>query len=137
MSTDPFIEYEGNSSALRPLGELPTLRLVDAERDVRGWEIRAQDGQLLGAVADILIDVDRLEANSLLVSLAGGHHQGRPGVVPLRALAPEDRTRRRLTLGDGMAPIRVRYQSTTRLALWAAIAIAIVTLAWWVMGAFG
>jgi multidrug transporter EmrE-like cation transporter len=36
-----------------------------------------------------------------------------------------------------MAAIAVRYVSTTRYAIWGAIAVAIIALAGWILGFFG
>jgi hypothetical protein len=132
-----FVEYDDESPALRPLAEVPALRLVHSHRDVRGWEIHGQDGRPLGRVVDLLVDVDALQAKALLVSRAGERGDGSRAVVRLQALAPEDRAHRRLTPGAGMEPIALRYQSTTRFTLWAAIVIVIVAFAAWMMGVFG
>jgi hypothetical protein len=137
MSTNEFPEYDANSMAVRPLTELPTLRVADRARDVRGWEVRDQDGGRLGTVVDLLVDVDRLRADALLVSLAGGDRAGAGVVVPLHGLSAEHGGDRRLVPGEGMPPIGLRYQSTTRYAIWVAIAFVIVALAGWVLGFFG
>ncbi len=136
MSTNGFLAYDKNSMVVRPLTELPTLGVADRARDVRGWEVRGHDGRLLGTVADLLVDIDRLRADSLLVSLAGGDGAGGMVVVPLNGLSPEHGSNRRLVPGEGMPPIGLRYQSTTRYAIWAAIAVAIIALAGWVLGFF-
>jgi sporulation protein YlmC with PRC-barrel domain len=135
MSTNEFLEYDKNSMAVRPLAELPMLRLVDGARDVRGWEVLARDGRRLGTVADVLVDIDRLRADTLLVSLAGDG-AGATVVVPLAGLSAEHGGHRRLVSGEGMPPIAVHYQSTTRYAIWAAIAVAIIALAGWILGFF-
>ena len=134
MSTNGFLEYDRNSVAVRPLAELPTLRVTDSARDVRGWEVHGQDGRRLGTVADLLVDIDRLMADTLLVSLAGGDHADSMVLVPLDRLAPERGSDHRLVPGDGMAPIALRYQSTTRYAGWGAIGLAIIVLAAWILG---
>ena len=137
MSTNEFLEYDKNSVAVRPLAELPMLMLADPARDVRGWEVYDRDGGRLGTVADLLIDIDRLRADALLLSPVGEDRSGPLMVVPLEGLAPEHGGYRRLVPGDGVAPIAVRYQSTTRYAVWAAIALAIIALAGWLLGVFG
>ena len=136
MSTNAFPAYDTNSMVVRPLTELPTLRVVDRARDVRGWEVRAHDGRRLGTVADLLVDMDRLTADTLLVSLDPGDSAGAMVVVPLHGLSPEHGSDRRLVPGAGMPPIALRYQSTTRYAIWVAIALVIVALAGWVLGFF-
>ena len=136
MSTNGFPEYDANSIVVRPLTELPTLRLVDQARDVRGWQVRGHDGRRLGTVADLLVDIDRLEADTLLVSLAGGDRAGTMVVVPVHDVSPEPGNSLRLVPGEGMPPFGLRYQSTTRYAVWVAIAVVIVSLAGWVLGFF-
>ena len=55
----------------RRLSQLPALVVADSRGDVRGWPVIAHDGRTLGTVADLLVDVDRLTADFLLVSMAG------------------------------------------------------------------
>lgn len=136
MSTNEFPAYDANSMVVRPLTELPTLRVADRARDVRGWEVRGHDGGRLGTVVDLLVDIDRLKADTLLVSLGRGDRAGARVVVPLHGLSPEQAGSRRLAPGEGMPPIGLRYQSTTRYAIWVAIAVVIVALAGWVLGLF-
>ena len=121
---------------MRPLAELPTLRVAERARDVRGWEVRGHDGRRLGTVADLLVDIDQLRADTLLVSLAGGDRAGAMVVVPLHGLSPEHGTNLRLVPGEGMPPIGLRYQSTTHYAIWVAIAGVIIALAGWLLGFF-
>ena len=136
MSTKGFLAYDTNSMVVRPLTELPTLRVADRARDVRGWEVRGHDGRRLGTVTDLLVDIDRLRAETLLVSLDGGDRAGAMVVVPLHGFSPERGSNRRLVPGEGMPPIGLRYQSTTRYAVWVAIAVVIIALAGWVLGFF-
>jgi sporulation protein YlmC with PRC-barrel domain len=136
MSTNGFHAYDKNSMVVRPLSELPTLRVADRARDVRGWEVRSHDGRRLGTVADLLVDIDRLRADTLLVSLAGSDRAGAMVVVSLHGLSPEHGSNRRLVPGEGMPPIGLRYQSTTRYAIWVAIAVVIIALAGWALGFF-
>ena len=136
MSTNGFLAYDTESMVVRPLTELPMLRVADAARDVRGWEVRGHDGRRLGTVADLLVDIDRLRADTVLVLLAGGDRPGAMVVVPLNGLSPEDGRHLRLVPGEGMPPIGLRYLSTTRYAIWGAIAAIIIALAGWVLGLF-
>jgi len=136
MSTGEFPAYDTNSMVVRPLSEVPTLRVADRARDVRGCEVCGDDGRRLGTVTDLLVDIDRLKADTLLVSLTGGDRAGAMVVVPLHGLSPEPGSNRRLVPGKGMPPIRLRYQSTTRYVIWAAIAVVIMALAGWVLGFF-
>ena len=136
MSTGGFLAYDKDSFVARPLTELPMLRLADQARDVRGWEIYGQDGHRLGTVVDLLVDIDRLRADALLVSPAGSDDAGAMLVVPLRSLSPDCGSPRRMVPGEGMPPIAIRYQSTTRYALWVAIVAAMLALAGWMLGFF-
>jgi sporulation protein YlmC with PRC-barrel domain len=136
MSTNGFLAYDTDSIVVRPLTELPALRVADRARDVRGWEVRGRDGRRLGTVMDLLVDIDRLRADTLLVSLAGGERAGAMVVVPLHGLSPEHGSNRRLVPGEGMPPIALRHQSTTRYAIWVAIAVVIIALVGWVLGFF-
>jgi sporulation protein YlmC with PRC-barrel domain len=76
MSTNGFLAYDKDSFVVRPLTELPMLRLADRARDVRGWDVYGRDGRRLGIVVDLLVDIDRLRADTLLVSPAGSDHAG-------------------------------------------------------------
>ena len=136
MSTNGFHAYDKNSMVVRPLTELPTLRVADRARDVRGWEVRSHDARPLGTVADLLVDIDRLRADTLLVSLAGSDRAGALVVVSLHGLSPERGSNRRLVPGEGMPPIDLRYTSTTHYAIWVAIAVVIIGLAGWALGFF-
>lgn len=136
LSMNGFPPYEKNSLVVRPLIELPMLRLADRAQDVRGWEVCGHDGRRLGTVVDLLVDIDRLRAETLLVSLARSDHAGAMVVVPLHRLSPEHGSHRRLVAGEGMPPIAIRYQSTTRYAIWVAIAVATTALAGWILGFF-
>ena len=136
MSTNGFPAYDTDSIVVRPLDELPMLRVADPADDVRGWEVCGHDGRLIGTVADLLVDVDRLRADTLLVVLAGGDRTGAMVVVPLHGLSPEDGRHHRLVPGEGMRPITLRYESTTRFAIWAAIVAVIVALGGWALGFF-
>jgi hypothetical protein len=108
---------------VRPLGDLPALRLPDGERDVRGWELRDTDGELLGVVTDLLADPDRLVSEFLVVS----DDVSAESVVPVARLEIRGS---HLVPGSGLEPIRLQYQSTTHLTLWAAAAAVLVVLIW-------
>ena len=136
MSTNGFLAYDQNSVVARPLAELPTLRLVAGARDLRGWGVHDHDGRRLGNVVDFLVDIDRLRADTLLVSLVGGDHAGALVVVPLDSLSPQHGAHHRLVPGEGIPPIAIGYQSTTRFSTWAAIAVAIIALVGWMLGFF-
>lgn len=110
-------------SHLRPLADLPALRLADGARDVRGWEVRGARGELLGVVADLLADPDRLVSEFLVVSDDGSSES-------IVAVAGLEIRGSQLVPGSGLEPIRLQYQSTTHLTLWAVAATALVVLVW-------
>ena len=108
---------------VRPLGDLPALRLADGARDLRGWELRDPGGELLGVVTDLLADPDRLVSEFLVVS----------DDVSAESIVPVARMEIRgphLVPGSGIEPIPLRYQSTTHLTLWAAAGAALLVLIW-------
>jgi hypothetical protein len=109
---------------LRPLAELPALRVADGAGDVRGWEVRDTGGDVLGLVTDLLADPDRLVSEFLVVSTKASSGES---IVPLDRMEIQ---RSHLVPGGGLAPIPLRYQSTTHLTLWAAAAAAVVILVW-------
>ena len=137
MSTSEFLAYDRNSVAVRPLAELPMLRLADRAQDVRRWEVYGRDGRRIGIVADLLVDIDRLRSDTLLVSVVEEGRSGALVVAPLQGLALERGSNRRLVRGEGIPPIAVRYQSTTRYAIWGVVAVAAIALAGWILGFFG
>ena len=89
--------------AARPLAELPALTIADSSRDVRGWQIQADTGEVLGIVSDLLADPDGLVAEFLVVSAVNA---GAQVVVPVAALAAQQS---HLALGSGLQPITLRY----------------------------
>lgn len=107
------------------LDALPSLVIADATDDVRGWEVRSEDGRLLGRVSDLLVDPDRLTAEFLAITPAG------PGdadvSVPLSSLEPRSGY---LVRGRGMRSIGLRYRSTTRLTLWTVLAVVVLLVGW-------
>ncbi len=110
---------------LQPLAEFPALDIADPRRDVRGWEIRSENGEVLGRVSDLLADPDRLIAEFLVVSsvTAGGVHT----FVPVAALSPRSEY---LVLGGGVQPIKLRYVSTFRLTAATAAGAVLVIILW-------
>ena len=114
---------DGHASHLRPLADLPALRLADGARDVRGWEVQNADGEVVGVVTDLLADPDRLMAELLLVSDAASGES----IVPISRMQVRGS---HLVPGGGLEPIPLRYQSTVRLTLWTAAAAALLVLIW-------
>ena len=120
-------ETRDNSMRLQPLRELPALTLDREEADVRGWAVTGRDGGPVGHVTDLLADPDALQADYVIVTIdAEDRRAGQAEtVVPVAALraVPEQQ---QLISDGGMRPIRLRYQSTTRLVWWAAALLIVV-----------
>ena len=129
--SNPWLPVKPPPSRLQPLAELPALAVADARRDVRGWEIRSDDGQVLGLVSDLLADPDRLVAEYLVVSLVKGG--GVKVFVPVATLATRPEY---LVLGSGVQPIKLRYVSTLRLTATTAAAAALVVIILWSLRIF-
>ena len=121
---DVHRSQSGHASHLRPLAELPALRLAAGARDLRGWRVHDADGSLLGTVRDLLADPDRLVAEFLLVSNSADAGEA---IVPLSGVEIRDS---QLVPGRGLEPVPLRYLSTVRLTLWAAAVAALLVLAW-------
>jgi hypothetical protein len=121
----PELPVKSAPPTVQPLAELPALNIADVSRDIRGWEIRSDAGDILGVVSDLLADPDRLVAEFLVVS------PSKPGdvqIVPLAALSARPPY---LVLGSGLEPIKLRYVSTVRLAAQTgAIAAFVVIIGW-------
>jgi hypothetical protein len=116
---------------LQPLADLPALVIADASRDVRGWEIRSETGQVLGVVSDLLADPDRLVAEFLVVSpVRAGDAESFVPVAALAARPPH------LLLGSGLQPIKLRYVSTVRLTARTATAAALLVFIVWSLRVF-
>ena len=107
-------------------------------------KLEDQQGHLLHLekkYADGISELRKLRAledeNARLKRLVRGGRAGATVVIPIDGLSAEHGSHRRLVSGEGMPPIAVRYQSTTRYAIWVAIAVGIVALAGWILGFFG
>lgn len=120
------LPVESPPPTLQPLAELPALIVADARRDVRGWEIRTEEGHVLGVVSDLLSDPDRLLAAILIVSSpeAGGSDS----YVPLSAVSARAG---HLVLGGSLRPIKLRYRSTVRLTARVAAAATLLLIVVW------
>ena len=129
MKREPDVPVDIPEPKLQRLTEVPALLVADKSRDIRGWEIRAEDGHVLGVVADLLADVDRLVVQSVIVSPA------EPGAIrPLVSLAELSTRRDHLVFGGGLPPIPLCYRSTARLTAWTAGTAALIVLIVWSVG---
>ena len=54
---------------LRRLRDLADFEVADDNPDVRGWTVRGNDGQALGAVFELIVDVEALKVRYLDVEL--------------------------------------------------------------------
>jgi len=133
MDLSVLPKFVTTSPDLRPLSELPAILVAQSDRDVRGREVIAYDGRVLGHVVDLLVDVDRLSADFLVVAIGGGPAAGGRALVPVRAVRQEGT---RLVAGIGMKPIELRYRSTSWPAMWATLVTAVILLVAWALGAF-
>lgn len=59
---------------LRRLRDLTDFEVADNNPDVRGWTVRGSDGQALGTVFELIVDVDALKVRYLDVKLDGRFH---------------------------------------------------------------
>jgi hypothetical protein len=109
---------------LQPLSEMPALTLAHVTDELRGTEIRDDDGPVLGVVVDLLADPDRLVAEHLIVRRADGAGML---LVPLAAVSKRGA---HLAVGAGMPPLELRYRSTIGLTLRIAAAAAVLVLFW-------
>jgi uncharacterized protein (TIGR02271 family) len=82
-----------NSDNLIRLSDAGDLRVAEGNEDVRGWEVRAQNGDKIGKVKDLLVDPTAMRARYLDVQLSGGlFGGGRRVLVPvgIARLADDD-----------------------------------------------
>ena len=56
---------------LRRLRDLTDFEVADDNPDVRGWTVRGNDGQALGTVFELIVDVEALKVRYLDVELDG------------------------------------------------------------------
>ena len=89
-------------AGLWPLEDLPDYGVVSGEADVTGWPITGADGQPLGVVDDLIVDVEREnvpylaveigEAECVLVPVGFMHIDERKGRICAPSMMPEDLT---------------------------------------------
>ena len=81
-------------SSLTPAWELQGFRLPDAYADVRGWEVFAYDGALVGTVSRFIVDTRSRIIRYLAVMLRGGYFGKSTLVAPRMVLVPVGLVRR-------------------------------------------
>ena len=63
-----------DTSVLRRLRDLTDFEVADGNPDVRGWALRGNDGQALGIVHELIVDVEALKVRYLDVELDSRFH---------------------------------------------------------------
>lgn len=66
--------------SVRPLREMADYRVARSEEDIRGWAVDDEDGEIIGEVEDLLVEVAVRKARYALVRLA---HPPRLAAVPV------------------------------------------------------
>jgi photosynthetic reaction center H subunit len=59
---------------LRRLRDLTDFEVADGNPDVRGWTVRGNDGQALGTVFELIVELDAMKVRYLDVELDGRFH---------------------------------------------------------------
>ncbi len=73
-----------NTQNLVKLSDAGDLRVAEGNEDIRGWEVRGQDGDKIGKVKDLLVDPTAMRARYMDVELSGGlFGSGRRVLVPV------------------------------------------------------
>lgn len=75
------VRVTGLSAGLRRLHDLDDYDVAEGNADVRGWEVRTGDGQLLGRVNDLIVSVAELRVRYLDIDAHGGGH----ALIPIEA----------------------------------------------------
>ncbi|HET9986359.1 MAG TPA: PRC-barrel domain-containing protein [Longimicrobiales bacterium] len=71
------------SPRIVPLDELPDFRVAEGQSDVAGWTVIAADGERVGKVVRMLVDVSARKVRYLDVAL-------HPGALPMGAEKPHE-----------------------------------------------
>jgi uncharacterized protein (TIGR02271 family) len=75
---------QSNTQNLVKLSDAGDLRVAEGNEDIRGWEVRGQDGDKIGKVKDLLVDPTAMRARYMDVELSGGlFGSGRRVLVPV------------------------------------------------------
>ncbi|MET4075743.1 PRC-barrel domain-containing protein [Hymenobacter sp. UYCo722] len=62
------------NSVLRRLRDLTDFEVADDNPDVRGWTVRGNDGRALGAVFELIVDVEAMKVRYLDIELDSSFH---------------------------------------------------------------
>ena len=60
---------ESDSAGLRALSDVDDLRIVDGEPDIRGWKVKGINGEHVGKVDDLIIDMAEMKVRYMAVEL--------------------------------------------------------------------
>ena len=75
---------QSNTQNLVKLSDAGDLRVAEGNEDIRGWEVRGQNGDKIGKVKDLLVDPTVMRARYMDVELSGGlFGSGRRVLVPV------------------------------------------------------
>ena len=96
----------GLGAGLRRLHELDDYEVADGNADVRGWEVRDNDGRRLGRVHDLIVSVSELRVRYLDIDAEDGGH----ALIPVEA-AQIDGVHDDVVVND-VSVIRRNYQRT-------------------------
>jgi len=85
------MEQQPNTQGLIPLSDAHDLKVAEGNEDVRGWEIRTQNGERVGEVKDLIVDPNAMRTRyldaELDVDVAGG---SRRVLIPVGAARLEE-----------------------------------------------
>lgn len=59
----------GRGGSLARLDELDNYKVADGDADIRGWEVRMQDGRKVGKVDELIVDTAALKARYIEVKM--------------------------------------------------------------------
>jgi len=90
------MQYEPDQrvSSLTPAWELQGFRLPDSYADVRGWQVFADDGALVGTVSRFIVDTRTRIVRYVAVMLSGAYFGKSTLVAPRNVLVPVGLVRR-------------------------------------------
>ena len=60
---------ESDNAGLRALSDVDDLRIVDGEPDIRGWKVQGINGEHVGKVDDLIIDMAEMKVRYMAVEL--------------------------------------------------------------------
>lgn len=79
----------GERAGLKRFSDLSGFAVADDDPDVRGWDVVAADGQVIGEVDDLFVDTEHMKVRELDVDIKGGEHV----TVPVERVEVDHRSR--------------------------------------------